>query len=99
MQYVEEGRTNIIEQYSKKDKKKREKPVLQYGSIVYCKGHDGATSFYGIVYENGVLELECGSDAYIRTKENLHIGDRISYWTIEYLCKSKLIIEGIVREE
>ena len=57
MEYIEEGRTNIIEQYSKKDKKKREKPVLQHGSIVYCKGHDGTGSFYGIVYENGVLEL------------------------------------------
>ena len=99
MEYVEEGRTNIIEQYSKKDKKKIEKPVLQHGSIVYCKGHDGAGSFYGIVYENGVLELQCGSNAYIRTRENLHIGDRISYWTIEYVCKSKLIIEGIIGEE
>lgn len=99
MEYVEEGRTNIIEQYSKKDKKKIEKPVLEHGDIVFCKGHDGAGSFYGIVYENGVLELKCGSDAYIRTRENLHIGDRISYWTIEYVCKSKLIIEGIIREE
>lgn len=94
MQYVKEGRTNIIEQYSKKIK--REKPVLKYGSIVYCKGHDGTGSFYGIVYENGVLELECGSDAYIRTRENLHIGDRINYWTIEYVCKTKLIIEKMI---
>lgn len=99
MEYVEEGRTNIIEQYNKKDKKKIEKPVLKNGTIVFCKGHDGAGSFYGIVYSNGVLELECDSDAYIRTRENLHIGDRISYWTIEYVCKSKLIIEGIIGEE
>lgn len=99
MEYVEEGRTNIIEQYSKKDKKKIEKPVLQHGSIVYCKGHDGAGSFYGIVYENGVLEIKYASTSYIKTKENLHIGDRISYWTIEYVCKSKLIIEGIIGEE
>ena len=99
MQYVEEGRTNIIEQYNKKDEKKIEKPVLKNGSIVYCKGHDGTGSFYGIVYENGVLELECGSDAYIRTRENLHIGDRINYWTIEYVCESKLIIERIIGEE
>lgn len=99
MEYVEEGRTKIIEQYRKKDKKKIEKPVLQNGSIVYCKGHDGTGSFYGIVYENGVLELQCGSDAYIKTRENLHIGDRISYWTIEFVCKSKLIIEGIIGEE
>lgn len=99
MEYIEEGRTNIIEQYSKKDKKKREKPVLLHGSIVYCKGHDGAGSFYGIVYENGVLEIKCASTSYIKTRENLHIGDRISYWTIEYVCKSKLIIEEIIGEE
>lgn len=79
--------------------KKIEKPVLQHGSIVYCKGHDGAGSFYGIVYENGVLEIKCASTSYIKTRENLHIGDRISYWTIEYVCKSKLIIEGIIGEE
>lgn len=99
MKYIEEGRIEIVEKYNKKDKKKIEKPVLQNGSIVFCKGHDGAGSFYGIVYENGVLELERGSDAYVKTRENLHIGDRISYWTIEYVCKSKLIIEGIIEEE
>lgn len=99
MKYIEEGRIEIVEKYNKKDKKKIEKPVLQNGSIVFCKGHDGAGSFYGIVYENGVLELGCGSDAYIKTREYLHIGDRISYWTIEYVCKSKLIIEGIIGEE
>lgn len=99
MKYIEEGKVEIIERYNKKDKKKVEKPVLEHGGIVFCKGHDGAGSFYGIVYENGVLELQCGSDAYIRTKDNLHIGDRISYWTIEYVCKSKLIIEGIIGEE
>ena len=51
------------------------------------------------MYENGVLELGCGSDAYIKTREYLHIGDRISYWTIEYVCKSKLIIERTIGEE
>ena len=99
MKDIEEGRIKIVEQYNKKDKKKIEKPVLQHGSIVYCKGYDGAGSFYGIVYENGVLEIECGSDAYIKTRENLHIGDRISYWTIEYVCKSELIIKEIIGEE
>lgn len=99
MEYIEEGRAEIIERYNKKDKKKIEKPALKHGSIVYCKGHDGADSFYGIVYENGVLEIECASTSYIKTRENLHIGDRISYWTIEYVCKSKLIIEGIIGEE
>lgn len=99
MKYVEEGRLEIVENYCKKTKKKKEKPVLPYGTIVYCKGHNGAGSFYGIVYENGVLEIKCASTSYIKTRENLHIGDRISYWTIEYVCKSKLIIEGIIREE
>ena len=99
MEYIKEGRIKIVEQYNKKDKKKIEKPVLQYGSIVFCEGHDGAGSFYGIVYENGVLELECGSNAYIKTREKLHIGDRINYWTIEYVCKSKLIIERIIEKE
>ena len=92
-----EGKIEIIERYNKKDEKKIEKPVLQHGTIVFCKGHDGAGSFYGIVYDNGVLELEFGSDVYIKTREKLHIGDRINHWTIEYVCKSKLIIEGIIR--
>lgn len=35
----------------------------------------------------------------IKTRENLHIGDRISYWTIEYVCKSELIIKEIIGEE
>lgn len=99
MEYIDKGRMKIVEQYDKKDKKKIEKPILQNGSIVFCKGHGGAGSFYGIVYENGVLELEYGSDAYIQTKEDLHVGDRISYWTIEYVCKTKLIIEEIIEEE
>lgn len=99
MKYIEDGKVEIIERYNKKDEKKIENPVLRNGSIVFCKGNDGTGSFYGIVYDNGVLELECGSDAYIRTRKNLHIGDRIGCWTIEYVCKSKLIIEGIIREE
>ncbi len=97
--YIEGGRTEIIEKYSRKEKQKKEKPILQNGAIVFCKGHDGAGSFYGIVYENGVLELEYGSNAYIQTREDLHIGDRISYWSIEYVCKTKLIIEGTIEEE
>ena len=38
-------------------------------------------------------------DDYIKTRENLHIGDRIGYWTIEYVCKSELIIKGIIGGE
>ena len=99
MKYIEEGRMKIVEQYNKKDQEEKEKPILQNGSIVFCKGHGGAGSFYGIVYDNGVLELEYGSNAYINTREGLHIGDRISYWTIEYVCETKLIIERIIGEE
>ncbi len=99
MKYIEEGRVGIIKRYDKKEKKKEEKPILKHGSIVYCKGNNGAGSFYGIVYKNGILELPNGSNAYIETREKLHVGDRIRYWTIEYVCKSKLIIEGIVEKE
>lgn len=99
MEYIEEGRMKIVEQYNKKDQEEKEKPILQNGSIVFCKGHNGTGSFYGIVYDNGVLELEYGSNAYINTREKLHIGDKISYWTIEYVCETKLIIEKIIGEE
>ena len=34
MEYIEEGRVEIIERYNKKDKNKIEKPVLEHGSIV-----------------------------------------------------------------
>ena len=93
----DEGRMEIIEKYSK-SRSKAEKPTLPHGTIVYCKGHGGAGSFYGIIYENGILELPYGSNAYINTTNSLHIGDTINYWTIEYVCKSNLIIKGIVEE-
>lgn len=73
-----------------------EKPILKNGTIVYCKGHEGTSSFYGIVYEDGILELKNGSNAYIQTKDYLHLGDRINYWTIEKACKAKLIIENYI---
>lgn len=98
MKYLENGRLEIVENYNEKDKKKKEKPVLQYGTIVYCRGNGGAGSFYGIVYENGVLELECGSDAYINTREHLHLGDIVKYWTIEKVVKAKLIIDEVLEE-
>lgn len=88
MEYIEEGRIKIVEQYNKKDKKKIEKPVLQNGSIVFCKGHDGTGSFYGIVYENGVLELECGSDAYIKTREKLH--NSIEYLELQCIVNNRI---------
>ncbi len=99
MKYIENGRLEIVEKYDKKQKAKKERPVLQNGTIVFCRGNGGTGSFYGIVYSGGILELQCGSDAYIQTEGYLHLGDTISYWTIEKVCKSKLIIEGIVEEE
>lgn len=98
MKYLEGGRLEIVDSCIKKNKKKIEKPVLQHGTVVYCKGNGGAGSFYGIVYENGVLELECGSNAYINTREYLHLGDTIHYWTIERVIKARLVIDEILEE-
>lgn len=87
----EEGRISIIDNSKNKNE---EKERLKHGQIVYCRGHEGTGSFYGIVYEYGVLEFPCGSNAYINTKEPLHLGDTIGYWTIEKAYKKvKLIIE------
>lgn len=85
----------IIENY---DKIKKEKKPLKNGTIVYCKGIDGTGSFYGIVYEHGVLEFPCGSTAYIQKNGYLYLGDTISYWTIEKIVKAKMIIEGVIEE-
>ena len=86
----DEGRLTIIDNH----KEKEEKEPLKHGTVVFCRGHNGTGSFYGIVYEYGVIELPYGSNAYINTERYLHIGDNISYWTIERVCKNaKLIIE------
>lgn len=98
MKYIEGGRMEIVNKIKHNSKKQKEKPVLPHGTIVFCKGCNGAGSFYGIVYEYGVLELDCGSNAYINTKDYLHLGDKINYWTIEEVVKAKLIIEDIVEE-
>ena len=88
----DEGRLTIIDNH--KEKAKKGKEPLKYGTVVFCRGHNGTESFYGIVYEYGVIELPYGSNAYINTNQHLHIGDSISYWTIERVCKNaKLIIE------
>ena len=95
MEYLENGKLEIIENIEERDK---EKAILSIGTIVYCKGSCGAGSFYGIVYPNGVLELENGSDEYINTQEHLHLGDCINFWTIEKVVKAKLIIKEIIEE-
>jgi len=88
----DEERLTIIDNH--KEKIKKEKEPLKHGTVVFCRGHNGTGSFYGIVYEHGVIELPYGSTAYINTKQYLHIGDEIGYWTIERVCKNaKLIIE------
>lgn len=88
----DEGRIEIIE---KGNIEKEYKEDLPHGTVVYCKGTGGTESFYGIVYEKGVLELPYGSNAYIRTNKGIHLGDMISYWRIERVCKNvKLIINN-----
>lgn len=88
---MEEGRIEIINKIKEKTIKGEE---LKHGQIVYCKGTSGTGSFYGIVYEYGILEIPYGSNAYINTRETIHLGDKISYWTIEKVFKKiKLIIE------
>lgn len=95
MKYIEKGRMEIVENFKTEPKKKKEKPVLRNGTIVFCRGSGGTNSFYGIVYSRGVLELQYGSNAYIQKDGYLHLGDTISYWTIESVCKAKLIIEEV----
>ena len=99
MNYIEDGRLKIVEQIKHTKKEKTESPVLKEGTIVYCRGIEGVRSFYGIVYGKGVLDLKDGSDVYIRTDKCVHLGDRISYWTIEKVVKAKLIIEDVILEE
>lgn len=86
----DEGRLEIIDK--SKEKKTKPKERLPYGTIVFCRGTGGTGSFYGIVYEYGVLELPYGSNAYINTKEGIHLGDKISYWIIEKICKNAELI-------
>lgn len=97
---LEEGRMKFegLEQIKEKHKKKN-KEILPNGTIVYCKGSGGTSSFIGIVYDNSrVLELGCGSSAYINSDNYIHLGDTISYWTIDKVLKTKLVIEEIVKE-
>ncbi len=99
MKYIEGGKLEIENKIKTNSKKQKEKPILPHGTIVFCRGDRGTNSFYGIVYQNGVIELENGSDACIHTNGNLHLGDKINYWTIEKVVKAKLIIEDIIEED
>lgn len=90
MEDRDEGRIKIIEN---DNPEKEYMEDLPHGTVVYCKGTNGAGSFYGIVYEEGVLEIPYGSNSYIRTNEGIRLGDIIGYWRIERICKNvKLII-------
>lgn len=92
MEDRDEGRIEIIEKDNIEEEYKEDLP---YGTVVYCRGTGGTGSFYGIVYSEGVLELPYGSNAYIHTKEGIRLGDMISYWRIERVCKNvKLIINN-----
>lgn len=57
---------------------------LKNGDIVFCRGSQGTGSFYGMyVYGIGIIELENGSTAYMPSKKELHLKEKVSYWTIE----------------
>lgn len=99
LELLERYKEFLAEREEDKKRKKIEKPILSNGTIVYCRGTAGTSSFYGIVYPKGILELENGSDAYINTNGDLHLGDQISYWIIERVVKAKLIIEDIIEED
>ena len=97
---MEEGRIKIegMEKIKEPHKKKNKK-ALDNGTIVYCRGNGGTGSFIGIVYNNTrVLEIECGSSAYINSNTYIHLGDTINYWTIEKVLKTRLIIDDILDE-
>lgn len=98
MEYIENGKLEIVEQIKNENNKEIEKPILPDGTIVYCRGTEGTGSFYGIVYNKGVLELENGSEVYIYTDKYIHLGDKINYWVIEKVVKAKLIIEDVIAE-
>lgn len=70
---------------------------LKNGDIVFCRGTNGTGNFYGIyVYGIGVIELENGSSAYIRSKEILHLKQQISYWIIEKKFNN---VELVIKED
>ncbi len=98
MEDIKIGRISI-EGLEKIISKKNSKEKLPNGTIVYCKGNAGTSSFIGIVYDSSrVLELENGSDAYINSDDYIHLGDTISYWTIEKVLKTRLIIDDVLDE-
>jgi len=70
---------------------------LKSGDIVFCRGVEGTSSFYGIyIYGVGVVDLEYGSTAYMPSKKALHLKETINYWTIEKRFKN---VELVIKEE
>lgn len=70
---------------------------LNNGDIVFCRGCEGTGSFYGIyVYGIGIIELEYGSTAYMPSKNQLHLKEKISYWTIEKRFNN---VELVIKED
>lgn len=94
------GRVEIVNKEILNKKSKKEKIMLEDGTIVFCKGMKGCSSFVGIVYGNGkkILELENGSDAYINLNDYLYLGDTIRYWKIEKILETRLIIDKVLEE-
>lgn len=97
---MESGRVEIVNKEILNQKSKKEKIMLENGTIVFCKGMKGCSSFVGIVYgySNKILDLENGSDAYINSNDCLYLGDTISYWRIEKILETRLIIDKVLEE-
>ena len=100
MEVYEKGKIKIDNKISLKEvKRNKNKETLANGTIVYCRGNSGTASFIGIVYNSTrVLELENGSNAYINSNDYIHLGDTISYWTIEKVLSARLVVDEILKE-
>lgn len=100
MEVYEKGKIKIDNKISLKEVKRNEnKKILADGTIVYCRGNAGTGSFIGIVYDSKrVLELENGSNAYINSDDYIHLGDTVSYWTIEKVLSARLVVDEILKE-
>lgn len=68
---------------------------LKSGDVVFMKAEHNSSDFYGMyVYGVGVIELENGSTAYTSCKNQMFVGTRISYWTVEKIFRNcELIIK------
>lgn len=82
----------IISKYEDSQNTKRK---LISGDIVFMRTTGRTQNFYGIYCRGyGVIELECGSDAYAKTNRDLFVGDTINSWIVEKVFNNcELIIK------